>query len=130
MTGHVPGLQSPKLTSADPFTEPWLCNPALGLASLERVLSSLGTAEGSPESPVEGPITGPPLDVGDPSFGLSHAEGPTSEPPALGYVTRSVPQPRRPAVCTVLALFQPFLSCRVNVSLSAGALDQVTTLPE
>ena len=100
MTGHVPGLQSPKLTSADPFTEPWLCNPAFGLAS---------TAEGSPESPVEGPITGPPLDVGDPSFGLSHAEGPTSEPPALGYVTRSVPQPRRPAVYSS-GSFPTFLS--------------------
>jgi hypothetical protein len=57
------------------FTEAYLRNPALGLASPERVLSSLGTAEGSPEPPVEGPITGPPLDVGDPSFGLSHAKG-------------------------------------------------------
>ena len=36
------------------FTEPWLSNPALGLASPERVLSSLGTAEGSPEPPPAG----------------------------------------------------------------------------
>jgi hypothetical protein len=33
------------------FTEPWLSNPAVGLASPERVLGSLGTAEGSPEPP-------------------------------------------------------------------------------
>jgi hypothetical protein len=32
----------------DPFTELWLCNPALGLADPERVP---GQPEGSPEPP-------------------------------------------------------------------------------
>ena len=68
MTGYIPSLQSPKLTPADTFTELWLCNPALGLAGPERVLSSL---RGSPEPPWRGgPITGP-SSRGIPSFGPS-----------------------------------------------------------
>jgi hypothetical protein len=56
----------------DPFTELWLCDPALGLADPERVPEE---PEGSPEPPLEGPITGPC----SPSF------GPCSALLALGY---------------------------------------------
>ena len=40
----------------DPFTELWLCNPALGLGKPERVPEQ---PEDSPEPPVKGLITGP-----------------------------------------------------------------------
>ena len=60
-----------KLAPVDPFTKLWLCNPALGLAGPERFPEQ---PEGSPELPVEGPITGPSSDKGFPVLGFGIAQ--------------------------------------------------------
>ena len=80
----------------DPFTELWLCNPALGLADPERVPEQ---PEGSPEPLWMGAMTGP-SSSGVPSF------GPCPALLALGYFEGIIPQPMfRPSL---LPGVQPF----------------------
>jgi hypothetical protein len=83
-----------------PFTELWLCNPALGLPDPERVPEQ---PEGSPEAPVEGCHNWPLFKRGSQFWALLRA--PRSRI-LLPGVEGLIPQLRRP---NLLPGVQPFL---------------------